>query len=582
MQRADELFRQGTDLLRQGRAAEAGAAYAAVLRLVPDHADARRLIGLAALQGGQADLAVARLARAAALSPGDADVLHLLGGALRRGGAGETAAIIAYTRAVVIRPFFPECRFNRGNALSQAGRLPEALDAYRGAVAQDPLHPTYRLNCAAMALRCGDGEASLAAARAGAALAPAHVGLLTALLRAAVQSAAAPTAERAAARLRRLEPKREGAALDHALTLVKIGKEAAALADFRKLARAADADIRRGARQGLYNLTVALSDRGEARAAAAAVALSDDSPDDGTAFSPTRVRLESSSACNLRCRHCTTGVDYTGSDRRIMRPELFERAVDELRRLDGLAGCVMYLGGEPLMNPKLATMIRRLRDLFPPLHIHFVTNAMLATEDRCRELATSGVDKVFISIDGRTPEENDTIRRGSHYPTVRDHIRLLRRHLEPAGVFLAISNNALRRAGDPDTPQPPAFLTADFPGMAIMAGYAYKWPGWRAEGAGDDADAPTPVATPARRAGFCGAPFHETVIRANGDVTMCCYDISGLHVMGNILEAPLTEIWNNPRYRAARQAMRAGDEAALPQVCRDCPVYTGEELHSMN
>lgn len=577
MNDVDEFFKRATSLLQQGRAAEACAAYEKLLRAAPGHGLAWRLRGLAAMQTGQAELARACLVRALALDPAEAEALHFLGGALRRGVAAvaaDIAAATAYGRAVAVRPFFPECHFNRGNALSHAGRLPEAAAAYRAAAAQAPLQAVYRLNHAGALLRLGAAAPAAATARGGATLAPGDAKMLAMLARAAAAAGDAAAAERAAGRACRLEPG-ETAALAHALALSKTGATAAAAEKLRVLSVSADDEVRRGARLGLYNLTVAMTDGGDAPAAARAVMTSAD----GAAFSPTRVRIESSSACNLRCRHCTTGVDYNGSDRRLMRRELFDRVAQELKGMDAVVSCVMYLGGEPLMNPHLAAMIRRLRDETAVDQIHFVTNAMLATEERCRELADSGVSKIFISIDGRTPEENDAIRRGSHYPTVREHVRLLRRYLEPAGVQLAISNNILRRDGDGDAAATPAFLSADFPGMQVVTAYAYKWPGWRSN---DDEAAVAVAVNSARRTGFCDAPFHEAVVRANGDVTMCCYDISGLAVMGNIVETPLASIWNGERYRAVRRAMLAGDEAALPAVCRRCPIYTGEELRRID
>ena len=110
MQDLSTSFRQAVALHQQGRLPEADAAYRAVLRAVPDHADTLRLWGLVALQSGAVAAACARLSRAVAANPGSAEALHVLGGALRQ--AGDTGrALDAYRRAAVLRPVFPECHF---------------------------------------------------------------------------------------------------------------------------------------------------------------------------------------------------------------------------------------------------------------------------------------------------------------------------------------------------------------------------------------------------------------------------------------------------------------------------------------
>ncbi|GAA4257649.1 radical SAM protein [Azospirillum formosense] len=575
MQDLSISLRQAVALHQQGRLAEADAAYRAVLDIMPDHADTLRLWGLVALQSGAAEAACARLSRAIAVNPGSAEALHVLGGAFRQAGDLEKA-LGSYRRATVLRPVFPECHFNHGNALIQAERPLEAAVAYRMAVIQQPLAANSRLNLAGVLNRIGDPAGAALQARAAVALEPQQPAMLTALGRAETGLGNAAIAERTHGRAFRLYPRQESLAYEHGLALSAVGRIEEAGPLLHTLARSTNATVRLGAKLALHRLVIRCTDGNDYRRAAAVVLNTwDGQVSDGTAMLPMRVRIESSSACNLRCRHCTTGVAYHSTERRLLKAEMFERILRELKGIEGLVSGVMYLGGEPLMNPQLESMIRRLRDETSIDQIHFVTNAMLATEERCRALADCGVEKIYVSIDGRSPEENDAIRRGSHYPTVRRNLNLMRRYLEPAGVQLIISNNVLRRPGDPPTPVVPAFLIEDFPGLPIATNYAYKWPGWTQTG--EDPALVVDI-NPGRRHGNCGAPFTESVIRPNGDVTLCCYDISGIEVMGNLSQGSLADIWNGERYRAVRLAMIAGDEAALPGVCRNCPVYTGEEI----
>ena len=230
-------------------------------------------------------------------------------------------------------------------------------------MAQQPLAANSRLNLAGLLVRIGDAAGAAVQARAAVALEPHQPAMLAALGRTETAMGNDASAERAHNRALRLDPRQEVLAYEHGLALSKAGRIEEAATSLHALARSANASLRHGAKIALHNLVVRCVDADDHRQAAA-VTLDAWSGQvaDGTAMLPTRVRIETSSACNLRCRHCTTGVAYRSTDRRLLNPEMFERVLHELKGMEALVSCVMYLGGEPLMNPRLEAMIRRLKD----------------------------------------------------------------------------------------------------------------------------------------------------------------------------------------------------------------------------
>ena len=291
---------------------------------------------------------------------------------------------------------------------------------------------------------------------------------------------------------------------------------------------------------------------------------------------PTHIRIETASACNLRCQHCTTGVAYKSTDRRVMSMDTFERVLDQVRTLPTLRTAIMYLGGEPLLNKHHATMCRRVKAETQIGTVKFVTNAMLLTEKWCDEIAAANVDGIHISIDGRSPEENDRIRVGACYERIRDNIRMLERRLREAGcrTRIMIANTVFRHPDDLMRPTVPDFLVRDFPGFKIGSGYAMVWPGMTAQDTTLD-DLRVYQEKPKR---FCDHPFYDLAVRANGDVILCCYDISGRHVMGNVMKDELLELYQSEPYVQIRRAMLRHDEAAIPEVCRRCVNFTGDRF----
>jgi radical SAM protein with 4Fe4S-binding SPASM domain len=82
---------------------------------------------------------------------------------------------------------------------------------------------------------------------------------------------------------------------------------------------------------------------------------------------------------------------------------------------------------------------------------------------------------------------------------------------------------------------------------------------------------------------FCDHPFYDVGIRANGDVVLCCYDISGRHVTGNVMTDDLRTLYASEQYVEIRRAMLRHDGDAVPPVCQRCVNFTGDRFiqHSM-
>jgi radical SAM protein with 4Fe4S-binding SPASM domain len=154
------------------------------------------------------------------------------------------------------------------------------------------------------------------------------------------------------------------------------------------------------------------------------------------------------------------------------------------------------------------------------------------------------------------------------------NVACLRRHLEGTGTGITISHSMFRRKGDPAEAQTPEFLKRDFPGLPIYSDYATRWPGFDIEKCAIDATALKVF----QHRNFCDFPFFELAVRANGDVVLCCHDLLGESVMGNVDRGTLRGIWNSDAYRALRRGMLARDENAVHPVCRKCFIFTGERI----
>ena len=127
----------GIDHHSAGRLDQAETIYRRILEVDPDHADARHLLGVIAMQRGDHTTAIDLISGAVQRDPTNPQYLSNLGTAfLERGATDE--AIATYDKALIQDPDHTDTLYNLGNALRRAGKTAEAIDHYRRAVARDP------------------------------------------------------------------------------------------------------------------------------------------------------------------------------------------------------------------------------------------------------------------------------------------------------------------------------------------------------------------------------------------------------------------------------------------------------------
>lgn len=68
----------------------------------------------------------------------------------------------------------------------------------------------------------------------------------------------------------------------------------------------------------------------------------------------------------------------------------------------------------------------------------------------------------------------------------------------------------------------------------------------------------------------CFAPDEMLIVGHDGRVVLCHEDAKKLFVLGDLSTQSLAEVWQSPRLRALRAALRAGDRSAVGGVCTSC------------
>jgi predicted O-linked N-acetylglucosamine transferase (SPINDLY family) len=134
---AEVLLPAAVAAYRQGKHAEAQALCQQILKDLPDHFDARHLLGVSELDCRQFEAAEANLARAVSIEPRSAEARSNLGTALFNLKRYDDARK-CQEKAIALKPNFPTALTNLGNTLTRLELAEQAVDAHDWAIQLKP------------------------------------------------------------------------------------------------------------------------------------------------------------------------------------------------------------------------------------------------------------------------------------------------------------------------------------------------------------------------------------------------------------------------------------------------------------
>jgi len=136
----------------------------------------------------------------------------------------------------------------------------------------------------------------------------------------------------------------------------------------------------------------------------------------------TKIYIEPTVACNLDCITCFRNAWEQPIGR--MTDETFENIFNSLKQMDPAPD--VYFGGigEPLFHKKTVEWIRRIKQELG-VKVELITNGTILTEKISRELIDTGLDTLWVSIDGASPESFADVRMGAELPSIIANMRRL-------------------------------------------------------------------------------------------------------------------------------------------------------------
>ncbi len=265
---------------------------------------------------------------------------------------------------------------------------------------------------------------------------------------------------------------------------------------------------------------------------------------------PVEVSIEITTHCNLACIMCPRQLINRPLEE--MKFPLFKKIIKEMK---GSAELIYLHGlGEPLLCAHFFKFLKYAKS--QKLAVGISTNATLLNPKKSKKLLDLGIDYIIFAIDAATKKTYEKIRVGGDFVKVKKNVQ----------DFLKMKK----------TRKNPPFIVIQFITMKENQHEANLFlKDWRHSGA--DVVRVKPVVDffskkkPKKTilSSRCFYPYRMINIYFDGTVVPCCVDNFSDHVLGNIQEQSLKEIWNSPQAQLLRRQLNAGKRKEIT-LCRQC------------
>lgn len=290
------------------------------------------------------------------------------------------------------------------------------------------------------------------------------------------------------------------------------------------------------------------------------------------------VSIEPLNICNLSCPECPTGLKLIKRNKGSINPELYQKIIDQISKHTFLVN--LYFQGEPLMHIKLFSLITYAKQ--KGLVVSTSTNAQYITPFIAEKIVESGLDEIFISLDGITQDVYEKYRVGGDLNKVLDGIKNIVAAKQKFNSNLPIIRTQML-AFSFNEHQINSFkkesykLGADIADVKTAQIYDVEYKKDLLPHSEDltryRTDNQNSIGLRGKIKNSCWKHWSSLVITWDGDVVPCCFDKDAHFKMGNVQNESLNHIWNNTQYNEFRKTILLQQNSI--EMCNNCPLSRG-------
>jgi|TARA_B110000093_G_C12966961_1_gene410126 radical SAM protein with 4Fe4S-binding SPASM domain len=288
---------------------------------------------------------------------------------------------------------------------------------------------------------------------------------------------------------------------------------------------------------------------------------------------PFSLSIEPTTACNLGCPECPSGLKQFTRPTGRLDLTLHEKMIAQLKR--PVFYINYYFQGEPFLHPNFLELIKEAKR--NKIYTSTSTNAHFINEKMAGDIIESGLDRLIISIDGLTQEtyENyrihgklDKVIAGTK-EMVQAKLRLNSSTPHLIFQFLAVKPNEheipqvfeLGKEMGIDEVRIKSAQLYEFENGNPLMPENEKYSRYRKQADGT-------YKMKYKLGNHCWRMWSSSVLTWDGKVVPCCFDKDAKHVLGTVADNDFKTIWHHPQYNAFRNAVLRGRNDI--EICKNC------------
>ena len=288
---------------------------------------------------------------------------------------------------------------------------------------------------------------------------------------------------------------------------------------------------------------------------------------------PMTISIEPTTACNLRCPECPSGLRAFSRPIGNLKQDFFRKTIDELHKQ--LIYLIFYFQGEPYINPVFLDMVKYAKD--KGIYTITSTNGHFLNDANAKKTIESGLDRMIISVDGTTQETYENYRKEGNLESVLQGARNIvkwKKEMNSATPhtifqFLVVKPNEhqideiykiAEEIGIDEVKLKTAQVYEYEQGNDLIPTIE-KYSRYKKNTDGT-------YSVKNKLLNHCWKLWHACVITWDGLVVPCCFDKDAQHRLGDMKDKPFQEIWQGEDYDKFRKQLLKGRDQI--DICKNC------------
>lgn len=285
---------------------------------------------------------------------------------------------------------------------------------------------------------------------------------------------------------------------------------------------------------------------------------------------PFIVFVDPSDTCNFQCKFCPTG------DRKLMRTipgrnhgpmefSVFQKIISDIQKFEkNIKVLRLYKDGEPLLNPHFVEMVAYAKDSGCCERIDTTTNASLLTREKAKAIATSGLTRINISVEGMTSGQYKEFSGFNlNFQKLVDNITCLYEHKKDCEIIIKINGDII----SPEEEQQFYETFGDIADGVSVEHVMSCWPEFDLKNVQVNESVGI-YGQPIKEVKVCPYLFYSVSVNSDGTVSACFLDWERRLIVGDTNKSSLPEIWNGDAMNALRRLMLEKRRGEHPVCCR--------------